>query len=305
MSTAEHATAGQEARSDASAGTAPPTRRGLGSGILLALATSLSNQLGAATGALAFPAIGPVGVVAIRQLVTAAVLIPVGRPRFRAMRWPQWWPVICLGAVFGVMNGTLYAAIDRVGLGLAITLEFLGPLAIVILSSRRLVDLLGGLLAAAGVVILVNPGPATDLLGVGFGLVSAVAWASYVLLNRQIGRRLPGLQGAGAASLVSAVMWLPVAVVWFAAHPPPAWAVALAVVCALLSSVVPFSIDIIALRRLPAGLFSTLQSMHPVWAAVVGLVVLHQVLTPQEWFGIALVVLSNVMVTSSSMRRTR
>jgi len=233
------------------------------------------------------------------------VLLPLGRPRFRAMRWAEWWPVLSLGVVFGVMNGTLYLAISRIGLGLGITLEFLGPLVIVILGSRRAIDLIGGLLAAAGVVILVNPGPTTDLIGVGFGLVSAAAWGSYVLLNRRIGSRLPGLQGAGAASLVSAVLWLPIAIVWFSQHPPPLWAVALAIVCALLSSVVPFSIDIIALRLIPAGLFSTLQSMHPVWAAVVGLVVLHQVLTVQEWLGIALVVLSNVLVTSTSLRRAR
>ncbi len=280
-----------------------PNRRSLGRGIGLAVAASLSNQFGAATGALAFPAIGPVGVVAIRQLLTAMVLVPLGRPRFRSMRWADWWPVLCLGVVFGVMNGTLYLAISRIGLGLSITLEFLGPLAIVILGSRRAIDLAGGILAAAGVVVLVNPGPTTDVIGVGFGLVSAAAWGSYVLLNRHIGRRLPGLQGAGAASLVSAVIWLPIAIAWFSQHPPPLWAVALAIVCALLSSVVPFSLDIIVLRRIPAGLFSTLQSMHPVWAAVVGLVVLHQVLTLQEWFGIALVVLSNLLVTSANMRR--
>lgn len=280
------------------------SRRGLGRGVLLAMTGAVSNQFGAATGALAFPAIGPVGVVAIRQLITAAVLVPVGRPRFRGMGWSQWWPVLLLGVVFGIMNITVYTTIDRLGLGLAITLEFLGPLAIVIFASRRGIDLLGGILAAIGVVVLVNPGPTTDLLGVATGLVSAASWASYVLLNRQIGRRLPGLRGAGAASLVSAVMWIPIAVWWFTAHPPPLWAIAFAVVCALLSSVIPFTVDMAALRLLPAGLFSTLQSMHPVWAAVVGLIVLHQVLVLQEWIGIALVVFSNVLVTSTSMRRT-
>jgi len=154
-------------------------------------------------------------------------------------------------------------------------------------------------------VVLVNPNPSTDVLGVAIGVVSGIAWGCYVLLNRKIGQRMPGLQGAGAASLVSAVMWVPIAIFWFAAHPPALWAIGFAVICALLSSVVPFSIDLIALRRVPAGLFSTLQSMHPVWAAIVGLVMLHQVLTLQEWLGIALVVLSNVLVTTTSMRRER
>ena len=278
-------------------------RRRVGRGVLLTLTAALSNQAGAAIGSFAFPAIGPVGVVAVRQLVAAVVLMLVGRPRLRSMGWAQWWPVLGLGLVFGVMNTSLYLAIERLGLGLAITLEFLGPLAIVILASRRSIDLLGGILAAVGVVVLVNPSPSTDVIGVAVGLLSALGWACYVLLNRKVGQRMPGLQGAGAASLVSAVMWVPIAVFWFAAHPPPLWAVGLALVCALLSSVVPFSIDLVALRLVPAGLFSTLQSMHPVWAAVVGLVVLQQVLTLQEWAGIALVVFSNVLVTSTSMRR--
>lgn len=272
---------------------------GNGRGVLLALTGSLSNQLGAATGSLAFPAIGPVGVVAIRQLFTAAVLVPIGRPRFRSMTWAQWWPVLCLGLVFGIMNTSVYVTIDRLGLGLAITLEFLGPLMIAILASRRLIDLLGGLLAAVGVIVLVNPSPSTDVLGVAIGVLSAVAWASYVLLNRRIGRSLPGLQGAGAASLVSAIMWVPIAIFWFIAHPPPLWAIGLALICAVGSSIIPFSLDLIALRVLPAGLFSTLQSMHPVWAAIVGLVMLQQVLTFQEWVGIVLVVCSNILVTST------
>lgn len=272
---------------------------------MLALAASLSNQVGAATGSFAFPAIGPIGVVSIRQLVTAAVLVPIGRPRFRSMTWAQWWPVLCLGLVFGVMNTSVYITIDRLGLGLAITLEFLGPLAIAIIASRRAIDLIGGLLAGVGVFVLVNPNPSTDVIGVAVGLLSAVAWACYVLLNRKIGQRMPGLQGAGAASLVSAVMWVPIAIFWFTTHPPPLWALGFALICALLSSVVPFSIDLFALRRIPAGLFSTLQSMHPVWAAIVGLVMLHQVLSLQEWAGIALVVGSNVLVTSTRMRRVK
>lgn len=284
----------------------PPARsarQGLGQGIALTLSASLSNQVGAAIGALAFSAIGPVGVVVIRQILTALVMLPLGRPKLKKMTWSQWWPVICLGIVLGVMNMTVYATIDRLGLGLAITLEFLGPLAIAIFSSRRLIDLLGGLLAGVGVVVLVNPNPSTDFIGVLIGLVSAVAWACYVLLNRNIGQRLPGFQGSAAASLVSVVIWIPIAVFWFSAHPPTLLPILLAVVCALMSSVVPLSIDLLALRRLSPGLFSTLASMHPVWAAIVGLVVLHQMLNWQEWLGIALVVVSNVLVTATNLRR--
>lgn len=272
-------------------------------GIALAMTASLSNQAGAAIGALAFSSIGPMGVVVIRQFVTALVMLPLGRPKIRRMSWSQWWPVICLGLVLGAMNMAVYITIDRLGLGLAMTLEFLGPLAIAIFASRRLIDVLCGVLAGVGVLVLVNPSPSTDYIGVAIGLISALGWASYVLLNRKIGQRLPGFEGSAAASLVSVVIWIPIALFWFTAHPPTLLPVILAVLCALLSSVVPLSIDMLALRKLSPGLFSTLASMHPVWAAIVGLVVLQQLLTLQEWLGIALVVVSNVLVTATNLRR--
>ncbi|GAA1314149.1 DMT family transporter [Leucobacter albus] len=278
---------------------------GLWRGIGLTQIASLGNQLGAATGALAFPAIGPVGVVAIRQLVAAAVLVPIGRPKFRALRRTDWFAALALALVFSVMNTSVYLAIERLGLGLAITLEFLGPLALVILSARRFIDAIGGVIAVVGVVTLVNPGPTSDLVGVAIGLLSAAAWAAYILLNRHIGRTLPGVQGTAIASLISGVAWIPIAAWWFASHPPPLWAIGLGVLCGLASSVLPFSIDIVALRRLPAGLFSTLQSMHPVWAALVGFALLGQQLHTNELVGIALVVASNVLVTSTRALRAR
>src|SRR5689334_8619332 len=127
--------------------------------------SGLSNQVGAAIGSLAFPVIGPVGVVAVRQYVAAAVLLTVGRPRLRSFTWRQWWPVLLLAVVFGTMNLSLYTAVDRVGLGLAVTLEFLGPLAIALAATRRRVDACCALLATAGVVTLMRPQPSTDYLG--------------------------------------------------------------------------------------------------------------------------------------------
>lgn len=277
----------------------------VGSGVLLALLSSSSTQTGAAVGATAFPAIGPVGVVAVRQLIMTTVLALVGKPRLRTITRRQWPLVLGLGLVFVVMNITIYLAIERIGLGLAITLEFLGPLAVAVATSRRLLDLLGALLAAVGVVVLVNPGPSTDLLGISLALVAAAAWGWYVLLNRRIGAELPGVQGTAAASIVSLAVWLPVGVVWFIAHPPPLWAIGAAVLCGMLSSVVPYTADLVALRRISPTLFGTLASLHPVWAALAGIVILRQLLTPQEWLGIALVVVSNIAVTVASMRRTR
>lgn len=252
---------------------------------------------------MAFAAIGPLGVVAVRQLVTATVLVPAVRPRLRSMSRSQLRPVVGLALAFGVMNLGLYAAVDRIGLGLAVTLEFLGPLAVAIGSSRRAVDALCALVVGIGVVVLVDPGPSSDVLGIGSALLAAAAWAAYILLNRELGQRLPGLEGTAAASALSAMVWLPIAAVWFGTHPPMPSAVLLAVVCGLMASVVPFAGDLIALRRIPAGLFGTLTSLNPVWAAVAGWLILQQVLEPAQWLGIALIVLSNAVVTTGTFLR--
>jgi len=171
-------------------------------GIALMTGSAASNQLGAATAALAFPVLGPAGVVAIRQWVAGVVLLTTVRPKFASFTWRQWQPVLALALIFATMNLSLYVAIDRIGLGLAVTLEFLGPLAVALATSRRRTDLACALVAAAGVVVLTRPRPATDYLGIGLGLLAAGCWASYILLNRLIGQRVPGTQDAGILSRV-------------------------------------------------------------------------------------------------------
>lgn len=248
---------------------------------------------------MAFPAIGPVGVVAVRQLVAAIVLVLAVRPRVRGLTRGQWLPVLGLSAAFGVMNLCLYACVERVGLGLAATLEFLGPLTVAVLDSGRRRDLACAGLAAVGVLVLTAPGPTTDALGVGLGLVAASAWAAYILLNRSIGRALPGLQGTALASSAASLVWLPVALVWFSLTPPGPSAIVLAVGCGLLSSVVPYVTDLLALRRVSAGTFGVLVSSNPVLAALAGLVLLGQPLELHAWVGIAVIVTSNVLVARS------
>ena len=281
------------------------TTRQRGAGIALMLASSASNQAGAALGAMAFPAIGPVGVVAVRQLVAALVLTPVVRPRLRDLRPDQWWPVLGLVVVFSVMNLSLYAAIDRIGLALAVTLEFLGPLTVAIAGSRRVLDVAGAVVAGAGVVVLTDPGPTTDIAGIGLGLLAAAAWGCYILLNRTLGQRLPGLHGTAVAGLVTAAAWIPVTVVWFAFHLPTAAAVALAVACGLMSSIAPYVADLLALRRIPAPMFGTFTSINPVWAALSGWLLLHQALDLGEWIGIGLIVVSNVAISARGLTTRR
>lgn len=279
-----------------SAATATPRQRG--AGIAMMFAGSASNQAGAALGALAFPTIGPVGVVAVRQLVTAVVLTPLVRPRLRGLSKDQWLPILGLVVVFSVMNLSLYTAVDRIGLGLAVTLEFLGPLTVAIAGSRRALDLACAVLAGIGVVVLTAPGPTTDVFGVAMALLAATAWGSYILLNRTVGQRLPGLHGTAVASLVTAAAWAPVAGIWFAVHTPTAAALLLAVACGLMSSIVPYAVDLTALRRIPTQMFGTFTSIHPVWAALAGWIVLHESIGRNEWLGIGLIVVSNVVVSA-------
>lgn len=236
---------------------------------------------------------GPLGVVAVRQLVAAAVLLPVVRPRLRELSWRQWWPVLLLAVVFGTMNLCLYASIQRVGLGLAVTLEFLGPLAVALISSRRKSSVLCALAAGIGVVAITQPEASMDYLGIGLGLVAACSWAAYILLNRTVGQRIQGIQGTAAASGVSATLFLPVAVVIFLSRPLDGFAVLCAIGAGLLASVLPYVADLIALRRVPPQLFGVLMSINPVFAAVIGAVALHQALNVGQWAGIALIVAAN------------
>ncbi|MFC9283893.1 DMT family transporter [Streptomyces collinus] len=257
--------------------------------------SGLCNQTGAAVGALAFPVLGPVGVVATRQYVAALALLAVGRPRPRSFTWQQWWPVLLLAAVFGTMNLSLYTAVDRIGLGLAVTLEFLGPLAVALAGSRRRLDAGCAVLAAAGVVVLMRPRPSADYTGMALGLVAACCWAAYILLNRVVGRRVPGVQGSAAAATLSALAFLPVGIVVAVRHPPTAGAVLCAVAAGVLSSAVPYLADLLTLRRVPAQTFGLFMSVNPVLAAVVGWIVLGQGLGGPEWAAVGAVVAANAL----------
>ncbi|WP_247048813.1 EamA family transporter [Arthrobacter rhizosphaerae] len=281
------------------------TSTSIARGVLMMTGSGLSNQIGAGIGAHAFPIIGPAGVVAVRQLVAAAVLLPIARPAFHRFTWQQWWPILLLGAATALMNICLYVAIDRIGLGLAVTLEFLGPLAVALLSSRSRWDLVCGVSAGLGVYVLVMPGPSSDFAGVAVAVAAAVCWAAYILLNRVAGERLPGLQAPAAGTLVSLVFYLPVAGYLLAhgALTPPAlvYAVAAGVLC----SVVPYAADLVALRHVPAGFFGVFMSINPILAALSGTVVLGQILVLHEWLGMGVIVATNTVAIWLAGRRSQ
>ncbi|MFD7618172.1 DMT family transporter [Streptomyces sp. NPDC059802] len=264
------------------------------------LGSGLSNQAGASMAALAFPVLGPAGVVAVRQWVAAAVLWVVGRPRPRSFTAAQWRPVLGLALVFAAMNLSLYTAIDRIGLGLAVTLEFLGPLAVALAGSRRRLDALCAVAAAAAVVVLARPSPSTDYPGIALALLAAVCWACYILLNRAVGRRLPGLEGSAAAAALSGVFYLPIGIVVLWRHPLTATALACAPAAGVLSSAVPFLADLLALRKVPAQFFGVFMSVNPVFAALIGLVVLGQHLDAAAWFAMTVIVGANAVAVTTA-----
>jgi len=255
-------------------------RRDRLTGTALMTGSAAANQLGAATAALAFPVLGPAGVVAIRQWVAGAVLLTTVRPRFTSFTRAQWRPVVALALIFATMNLSLYLAIDRIGLGLAVTLEFLGPLSVALLASRRAIDWGCALVAGTAVVVLARPQPSTDYVGIGLAVLAAACWAGYILVNRVVGVRLPGSQGPAAAAGLSALLYVPVGIWVLASHP----------------------VTVVALRRIPARFFGVFMSVNPVFAALTGLVVLGQSLAFADWLAITAIVTANAVSVGGGRR---
>jgi inner membrane transporter RhtA len=271
-------------------------------GVALMTGSALSVQLGAATAALAFPVLGPAGVVAIRQWVAGAVLLSSVRPKFRSFTARQWRPVLALALIFATMNLSLYAAIDTIGLGLAVTLEFVGPLSVALLASRRATDLGCALAAAAAAVVLARPQPTTDYAGIGLALLAAACWAGYIMVNRVVGARLPGSQGPAAAASLSALLYVPVGIWVLATHQVTAVALGRAATAGVLCSAIPMVADLLALRRVGARFYGVFMSVNPVFAALVGLLVLGQSLQPADWLAILVIVAANALTLSMGVR---
>jgi inner membrane transporter RhtA len=292
----------RQLRHDAAPAATPAAGRDQVTGIALMTGSAVSNQLGAATAALAFPVLGPAGVVAIRQWVAAIALLATVRPRYSSFTRQQWYPVLALALIFAVMNLSLYMAIDTIGLGLAVTLEFLGPLSVALLSSRRMIDLWCAAAAGAAVVVLARPQATTDYAGICLALLAAACWARYILVNRVVGARLPGSQGPAAAAGLSAILYIPVGIWVLTSHPVTASALGRAACAGILCSAVPLVADLLALRRVEARFFSVYMSVNPVFAALIGLIVLGQSLRLADWLAIGTIVTANVLSVRTAGR---
>ncbi|MFJ8696807.1 EamA family transporter [Streptomyces roseolilacinus] len=281
-------------------GTGPARgRRAAGGGavgpVALVVAGALSVQFGAAVAVLLIPRAGALGVVSLRLALAALVLLAVCRPRLRGHSRSDWGTVVAFGAAMAGMNLLFYQAIDRIPLGAAVTLEVLGPLALSVVASRRVVSLLWAALALAGVVLLSGGGfDRLDPVGAGFALGAGAMWAAYIVFSARTGRRFPQADGLALAMAVGAVLSLPLGVVEAGTRLLVPSTLALGLAVALMSSVLPYTLELIALRRLPAGTFAVLMSLEPAVAALAGFLVLRQALSVTDAAAIALVVAASV-----------
>jgi inner membrane transporter RhtA len=261
-----------------------------------------SLQLGAGFAVTLFDELGPGGAAFLRLAVAALVLLALWRPRLRGRPAAELRVAALFGLALGAMNVAIYCAMDRIPLGAAVTIEFAGPLGIAVAASRRALDGLWVLLAAAGIVLLARGGGGgggLDPLGVAFALAAAALWAAYIVLSQRTGRVWPGASGLAVAMAAGAVLAAPLGVAQAggALLEPDLLAAGAAV--AIASSVIPYSLELEALRRLPARVFGILMSLEPAVAALAGLVVLGQSLAARDWLAVALVVAASAGATAT------
>ncbi|MFI1731441.1 EamA family transporter [Streptomyces acidicola] len=298
------------ASASAPAGAAAPTPAGplRGRGALgpvgLVLAGGISVQFGAALAVSLMPRAGAFGVVTLRLLVAAVVLLIVCRPRLRGHSRTDWGTVIVFGITMAAMNGLFYQAVDRIPLGAAVTLEVLGPLALSVLASRRAVNLLWAGLALGGVFLLSGGGFGDlDPVGVAFALGAGAMWATYIVFSARTGRRFPQADGLALALAVAAVLILPFGIVESGVRLLDPVTIALGAAIAVLSSVLPYTLELLALRRLPASTFAILMSLEPGIAATAGFLVLGQALSLTEALAITLVIAASMGAVRTQVGR--
>jgi len=251
--------------------------------------TEVSINFGSSLAGLAIPLVGSPVVVAVRQLVMAATVLPFYRPKLAGLSWRRLWPALALGVVLAVMNLTFYEAVDLLGLGIAATIEFLGPFALALASSRRLLDFVYATAAAGGVFLLTWSDGALNLLGILFALTAAASWAAYILLTRKVAVTFPGLEGISVASVVSLTLLVPFALLtvdW----PSLNWGViGLLLAIGVLSSAFPYTLDTFILRRITPRLYAIITSFGPVIAALFGALVLGETFLVQQQIAILVV----------------
>jgi len=265
---------------------------------VLVLFAVVSVQFGGALAATLVPTIGAAGSVTLRLLIGTVILLAVARPSLRRHDRRAWATVVLFGLALGGMNWAFYASLGRLPIGVAVTVEFLGPLTLTAALSRRPKDVAAVLAAAAGVVLiseaLTTDLADLDLLGLGLALAAGAGWAAYIVLSARTGAAFSQLDGLALAMVVATVVVLP-----FGATSAGEWTgqvLLKGLGIAVLSSVLPYSLELLALRRLSAKVFGIMLSLEPAVAALAGLLILHQRLGVWQLLGMALVVCASALV---------
>jgi inner membrane transporter RhtA len=267
---------------------------------LLVLAAIVSVQFGGAMAATLIPLVGVFGSVTLRLTIAATVLLVIVRPRLRGRTTTDWLVVVAFGAILAMMNLFFYGALARIPIGVTVTIEFIGPLVLATVLSHRRRDLLAVAGAAVGVALISGiagtPWAQINLAGLGLALAAGAAWAGYIIFSARTGARFAQLDGLAIAMTVAAVLVAPAGVITAGSAmwtPDALWRGA---TIAALSSVLPYSLELIALRRLAAHVFGILLSLEPAVAALAGLFVLGQQLSPPQLLGMACVVAASGLV---------
>ncbi|MFG2721177.1 DMT family transporter [Streptomyces sp. NPDC048416] len=278
-------------------------RRAAFGSVALVVSGGISVQFGAAVAVTLMPRAGAAGVVTLRLVAAAVVLMLVCRPKLRGHARADWGTVVVFGIAMAGMNGLFYQAVDRIPLGVAVTLEVLGPLALSVFASRRLVNVVWAGLALAGVVLLGGGGfGSLDLVGVAYALGAGVCWALYILFSARTGRRFPQADGLALAMVVGAVVFLPIGIAQAGGALLVPSTMALGAVVAVLSSVLPYTLELLALRRLPASTFAILMSLEPAIAAAAGFLILNQALAWPQALAIGLVIGASMGAVRTQIR---
>ncbi|WP_434100883.1 EamA family transporter [Streptomyces parvulus] len=298
--------AGPDAATATGHQSAPGGGRGSLGPVGLVLAGGLSVQFGAALAVTLMPRAGALGVVTLRLAVAAVVLLLICRPRLRGHSRADWGTVVVFGIAMAGMNGLFYQAVDRIPLGPAVTLEVLGPLALSVFASRRAVNLIWAALALAGVFLLGGGGfEDLDPAGAAFALGAGAMWAAYIVFSARTGRRFPQADGLALAMAVGAVLFLPLGIAESGGKLLDPVTIALGAGVALLSSVLPYTLELLALRRLPAPTFAILMSLEPAIAATAGFLILDQALSATQSAAIALVIAASMGAVRTQVGRGR
>jgi len=265
----------------------------------------ISVQTGAAMAKTLFPVLGAAATASLRIGLSAIILWAVYRPNLFKITRNQWRIVIPYGVSLGTMNLIFYLALERIPIGLAVTLEFIGPLVIAVLGSQRLLDYLWVLLAAAG-ILLIAPwsNDKIDLIGVVFALLAGALWATYIILGGKISKIMKSGEAVATGMLFGTLVILPFGIIGngFQSLTPTFFSLGLAL--ALLSSAIPFTLEMKALGQLPARTFSILMSLEPAVASICGLLFLHEYLAFNEVLAVLFVIIASVGSTITSRKVT-